>query len=151
MEKVRNINSSEQSQYFRINIKKLIDPFLTVTDTNNPDHIGIEVAIILDCNENYMLSQLRKNNMSALIYSRLIKKVKKALKEKKISKDAPWFKELTEKMITLELFIASTDKEMDLKKGKEDIRDLLDHAGKEEKRLKERLDSSPTDDDSGKK
>ena len=143
----REIRSSEQSNHFRTHLATLVDPFLTVTDTNNSDHVGIEIATILDCNEEYMLKKLRENNISTLSYSTMIEKVKKALRERKISKDAPWFKQLEDKMIGLELFRASIGKEMDLKKGKKDLRDLLDHAGEGLKKAKEIWDSS----NSGKK
>ncbi len=116
-----NKGDAKESFHYRKSIRKLIQPFVT---TAKVELLGI-IAGILDFNDDDInLEMLRKSNLSFVIFSDNIKAVRKALREKEISKDAPWFKTLEKRMIMLEIFIADADHEMDIEKGRKDLENM---------------------------
>lgn len=108
----------KESSYYRNNIEKLIQPF--VADKKNFSLV-CDIATVMDWSDEDILNRLRSSDQSAFIFSKIIKDVGKALKAKIISTNAPWFKTLENKMLKFEIFTAS----MDLKKGEEDMKKML--------------------------
>ncbi|MBI3306098.1 hypothetical protein HYZ82_03180 [Candidatus Nomurabacteria bacterium] len=130
MEKGNSGNPLESSHYWD-NVKNLVSPFITADDEIDRGFAAENIARILDRGENSMLNMLRLNNESSFAFSRLIKDVRGLLKAKRISKDAPWLKALENKMVTLELYAASTDHEMDIEQGRENRKKEIDKVIKE--------------------
>jgi len=83
------------------------------------------IAYILDTDEDLILQVLRSSDRNAFMGSGIIKDVSDTLKRKKILENAPWLKLLEDKIIALTLFTASTDIEMDFKKGKQEFLDTF--------------------------
>ena len=88
--------------------KELIVPFILTGDSNR-ETISRMIAYILDTDEDLILQVLRSSDRNAFMGSGIIKDVKL----------------LEDKIIALTLFTASTDIEMDFKKGKQEFLDTF--------------------------
>lgn len=125
-------DKQETSISYKDSIKELIEPFVTEIDDESVWGTDMfAIAKILDDSEDDILEMLRSNNANSFACSTIIKVVSEMIKLNKISKNAPWFETLKNKMLSLELFIASTDHEMNIEQGEKDIDDLLKRAGED--------------------
>ena len=97
--------NTEEYLYYTRNWKKLITPFIAVDIVNRAD-FSVKIANFLDTSDDEILAVLRLSDKNSVVFSTMIKEIRKMLNEKKISEDAPWLETLEKKMIPLELFVA---------------------------------------------
>ncbi|MES3031877.1 MAG: hypothetical protein V4699_01385 [Patescibacteria group bacterium] len=106
----------KESNSYKENVRKLVAPFIKVSDALEAWTMADTVAGLLDDDEETVLDIFHMGYLDATVgYLEMIKETREAMKKGKISKDAPWYETLEKKMLTLELFSASISYEITLK------------------------------------
>ena len=103
---IKGGGNPEKRLFYIKNWEKLIAPFINIDNTVDRADFSVKIAAFLDANSDRILEVLRLSDENAVVFSEMVKEIRKMLNEKKISKDAPWLEALEKKMITLELFVA---------------------------------------------
>lgn len=114
--------------------EELVEPF--VLGVAGKANIALNIAEILSMSVEERFNIIRQSNMHAYLAYGLIVNVRDAMRSKRISDAAPWFAELKEKMLALEIFAMDAEASMDLSEGKEEFDRQIE---KGEKGLRRRL------------
>jgi hypothetical protein len=130
--KIEKSADQKDPGYYLKNVEKLISPFIVGAKTEDPYEIADSIAYVLDGKDDEILFVLRESYILTSAYVHAIKEVRTRIKDRTISKNAPWFKKLEEKMLRFELYAANISQK-ELEQANEDskkkIRDVFKEIG----------------------
>ncbi|KKQ21492.1 MAG: hypothetical protein US45_C0007G0007 [Candidatus Nomurabacteria bacterium GW2011_GWA1_37_20] len=104
----------EVSVYYDVNnIKELVYPFITEKDPEMEEVLALNISMVLNHTDESMIRDLETGFFMKDSALSGISNIEEAIKAGKISSEAPWWKELEDKLLKFKIFVADLVKEID--------------------------------------